>query len=455
MVLRMSGRYAVAVVGGATAGAEAAGMLAEHGAIVAVFEQNARPYGKIEDGLPRWHVKLRQKEYETVNQRLDRPEVHFVPLTKIGRDIDFRALATEWGFTAVILALGAWRDRPFPVEGADRYIGRGLTYQNPFIHWFNHSREPDYTGQQCQVEDSAIVVGGGLASLDVMKVLQIETVRLALERRGVREEMLHLEHDGIPAVLAAHGLSWDALGLKAATLFYRRRIEDMPLTEIPDDADAARRQKLEATRRRILEKVGQKYLFDLRPQRVPVGLLVEGDRLVGLRFQRTDIVGSRVIPVEGAIEEVHAPLVISSIGSIPAPLPGIPQRGEVYDYTDRELGRVAGYDTVFGAGNVVTGKGNILASRKHSIQVGTHVIEQFLGLNEDHHEGEEAALDSITGSVNESVKRIAEWVRTRPLLDADKVEAILRRVHARQQAVGYGGSYREWIKRHAPAEVTP
>ena len=52
--------------------------------MVVVFEQNARPYGKIEDGLPRWHVKLRQKEYETVNERLDRPNVHFVPLTKIG-----------------------------------------------------------------------------------------------------------------------------------------------------------------------------------------------------------------------------------------------------------------------------------------------------------------------------------------------------------------------------------
>jgi ferredoxin--NADP+ reductase len=455
MVRHVSGSYVIAVVGGATAGAEAAGMFAEHGVTVVVFEQNARPYGKIEDGLPRWHVKLRRKEYETVNQKLDRPEVHFVPLTKIGRDIDFRALATDWGFTAVILALGAWRDRPFPVEGADRYIGRGLIYQNPFIYWFNHSCEPGYTGPQCAVEDGAIVVGGGLASLDVMKVLQIEAVRLALERQGIREDALHIEATGIPDMLTAHGLSWDALGLKPATLFYRRRIEDMPLTEIPDDADAARREKLEATRRRILEKVMQKYLFEVRPQRVPVGPLVEGDRLVGLRFQRTEIAGGHVTPVEDAIEDVHAPLVISSIGSIPAPLPGIPQRGEVYDYTDRQLGRVAGYDTVFGAGNAVTGKGNILASRKHSIQVGTHVIEQFLGLSDGKHEGEEAALDSISGSVSESVRRIAEWVRSRPLLDADTVEAILRRVRARQQAVGYTGSYRDWITRHAPADFTP
>jgi ferredoxin--NADP+ reductase len=446
--------YVIAVVGGATAGAEAARTLADRGATVVVFEQNARPYGKIEDGLPRWHVKLRQKECATVDQRLDRPEVHFVPLTKIGRDVDFRALVAEWGFTAVILALGVWRDRPLPIEGADQYMGRGLIYQNPFIYWFNHFREDGYTGPRYQIEDGAIVVGGGLASLDVIKVLQIETVRLALARRGIHEDVLHLEAAGIPDVLAAHGLSWDALGLKGATLFYRWRIEDMTLTEIPDETDATRRQKLEATRRRILERVMQKYLFQVRPQLVPVGLLVESDRLAGLRFQRTGMTGAHMIPVEGAFEEVRAPLVISSIGSIPVPLPGVPQRGELYDFTDPELARLAGYDMVFGAGNVVTGKGNILSSRKHGIQVGTQVIEQFLGL-EGHHAGEEAGLDAITGSVKHSVGRIAEWLRTRTPLDSDKVDAIVRRVRARQQAVGYSGSYREWIERHAPAEATP
>lgn len=445
--------YVVAVIGGATAGAETASMLADREAIVVVFEQNVRPYGKIEDGLPRWHVKLRQKEYATVNEKLDRPEVHFVPQTKIGRDIDFRALATKWGFTAIILAVGAWKDRPLPIEGAERYVDRGLVYQNPFIHWFNDFSEGGDSGPPYQVEDGAIVVGGGLASIDVMKVLQIETVRLALERRGIREDMLHLEHAGIPDTLAAHGLSWESLGLKGATLFYRRRIEDMPLTDIPEDADAARREKFEATRRRIVEKAMQKYLFRVQPQRVPVGLLVEGDRLVGLRFQQTQITDGRVLPVPGATEDVRAPLVISSIGSIPAPLPGIPQRGEVYDFTDLELGRIAGYDTVFGAGNAVTGKGNIIASRRHSIQVGTHVIEQFLGLGSDGHQGEEAALDSITGPVDESVEKIATWVRNRPPLATDQVEAILRRVRARQEAVGYAGSYREWISRVAPSDT--
>ena len=427
-------------------------MLADRGAIVVVFEQNVRPYGKIEDGLPRWHVKLRLKEYETVNQKLDRPHVHFVPLTKIGSDIDFRALAREWGFTAVILALGAWRDRPLPLAGADQYIGRGLVYQNPFIHWFNHFHEPDYRGPQHRIEDGTIVVGGGLASIDVIKVLQIESVRQALEHRGIREDMLRLEQDGIPDVLAQHGLSWEALGLRGATLFYRRRIEDMPLVDVPEDADAARQQKFEAIRRRILEKAMRKYRFRVAPQQLPVGLLTEGNRLVGLRFQRTRIERGCVHPIHGATMEVFASLVISSIGSIPEPMPGISERGELYDFSDRTLGRIAGYETVFGAGNAVTGKGNILASRKHSIVVATHLIEQFLGLGEGGHQGEEELLDSLTSSVHEEVSQLANWIGSRPRLSPTQIDSILHRVRARQQAVGYGGSYREWIKRHAPLE---
>jgi hypothetical protein len=37
--------------------------------------------------------------------------------------------------------------------------------------------------------------------------------------------------------------------------------------------------------------------------------------------------------------------------------------------------------------------------------------------------------------------------------DVEKVEAILRRVHARQEAVRYTGSYREWITRFAPTNM--
>ena len=251
----------MAVIGGAVAGAETAGALAASGAEVVVFEQNPRPYGKIEDGLPRWHVHLRRKEYESISEHLSKPGVHFVPKTGIGRDIPFAELVKDWGFSGVVLACGAWRDRPLPVEGADAYIDKGLIYQNPFIIWFNHANEADYRGQRFEPRDGALVVGGGLASIVVVKALMLETVRAKLRERGIDEPMLELEVKGIPKVLARHGLEFEALGLEGCTLFYRRDLDDMPLVEMPDDADEKRAEKVRGSRRKLLEKAMEKYRF--------------------------------------------------------------------------------------------------------------------------------------------------------------------------------------------------
>jgi ferredoxin--NADP+ reductase len=82
--------HVVGIVGGAVSGSVAAQILAERGCEVVVFEQNDRPYGKIEDGLPRWHTKLRRQEYDKIDARLARPNIHFVPRTRLGRDMEFR-----------------------------------------------------------------------------------------------------------------------------------------------------------------------------------------------------------------------------------------------------------------------------------------------------------------------------------------------------------------------------
>ncbi|MEE8176711.1 MAG: NAD(P)-binding protein, partial [Acidobacteriota bacterium] len=119
----------VAIIGGAVAGSVAAEILAEQGIRVVVFDQNTRPYGKIEDGLPRWHLAQRKQEYARIDARLKKPGVTFIPSTRLGSDLDFQELVEQWGFSAVSLANGAWRDRGVGVEGADAYIDKGLIYQ--------------------------------------------------------------------------------------------------------------------------------------------------------------------------------------------------------------------------------------------------------------------------------------------------------------------------------------
>ncbi|NJN28546.1 MAG: FAD-dependent oxidoreductase [Cyclobacteriaceae bacterium] len=242
MSIKESGHHFIAIFGGAVAGAEAASQLAKQGFRIVVFDQSKLPYGKIEDGLPKWHYKLRDKEEAHIDEKLDHENILFVPNTKLGRDIGFEEVL-HWGFSAIILATGAWRDRPLPVEGIDSYIGKGLSYQNPFVYWYNHKHEPGYNGPSFYIHDNALIVGGGLASLDVVKIVMMETVQKALKTRGIEENMFSLEH-GINKALEKHRLSLPELGLVGCTLCYRRRDIDMPLSPMaantPELAEKAR-----------------------------------------------------------------------------------------------------------------------------------------------------------------------------------------------------------------------
>ncbi len=178
-----SGKHFVAVIGGSIAGSEAAFILAEKGFRVVVFDQKNLPYGKIEDGLPKWHIGLRNKEEKKIDERLSHPNVRFVPGVRLGKDIALDELANEWGFSAVIIAIGAWLDRKLPIDGIEKFRNKGLIYQNDLFYWFNHHHESNYQGPKYNLPDATCVIGGGLASIDVVKMVMIEITNTALKER--------------------------------------------------------------------------------------------------------------------------------------------------------------------------------------------------------------------------------------------------------------------------------
>lgn len=449
-------QHAVAVVGGATAGAEVSGYLAERGCYVAVFEQNPRPYGKIEDGLPRWHVKLRRQEFAKIDAHLSHPNVDFVPLTRIGRDLDFMELVNDWGFDAVVLACGAWRDRPLPLPDAEQYVGRGLAYQNPFIYWFNHHEEAAYNGPECAAPDGSLVIGGGLASLDVAKVLVFEPGMQALAEHGVSVDVESIEHAGFPKLLQRHGLSWETLGLRGSTLLYRRRMEDMPVVDMPEGLDEKKRTKIEAARRRLVEKAMEKYGFNVLPLRQPEALLVEDGRVVGLRLRVMRPLGDRKVEPTQSVEDHRAPLVVSSIGSIPEPIAGLPMVKELFDFEDPDVGRLRGFSNVFAVGNVVTGRGNIVASRRHAAQISEQIAAAYLGVAAPEDGAAEArpqhatADDEVTLVAEHKAHAVSRAVdktlRSQSPVARTSLSSARAQVASRQRAVGYPGDYHTWIQ---------
>ncbi|MHC4820128.1 MAG: hypothetical protein ACYTDX_00235 [Planctomycetota bacterium] len=443
-------RHVAAVIGGAVSGAEATATLVEAGIDVVVFEQNSRPYGKIEDGLPRWHNKQRSQEYKKLDGKLDRPEVTFVPNTAVGKDVGFRELVEDWGFSAVLLANGAWKDRSPRLPGADDLVGKGFYYQNALIHWFNHHHEEGYDGPGYEIVDGGYVLGGGLASIDVCKVLMLETVAAKLRERGIEVDVVEMEHKGINKTLAAHEVAFEDLGLKGCTLIYRRTIGEMPVASARNNTPEEK-ERAAGVRRKLIDLAKTKYLFNVVEHRAGKEFVLEDGRVKGIVVRRTEYQDGRLVTVDDTEETLDTTLVISSIGSIPVPMEGIEMDGEFYSYTDWDTGELAGYDGVHALGNVVTGKGNIALSRKHGKLIADHVIAKYLGVDEDDVEEQpiEEATDALADKSREQAEKIAASVSKRPAITDEALASVREKVAARHSEIGYD-AYGPWMDRVSP-----
>jgi ferredoxin--NADP+ reductase len=411
-------KHVVAVVGGAVAGSEMVKALTDKGISCVVFDQNILPHGKIEDGLPKWHSKQRDSEEALINDRLSHPLVHYIPSCKLGRDISFDELMS-WNFSAVVLATGAWKDRSLPIDGIDEYINNGLYYQNPFVYWYNHKHEPGYAGQQYEIADDTMIIGGGLASIDVAKIVMIELVGKKLEERGVQTDLFQLNH-GINKVLEKNKLKFSELGLKGCTLFYRRRNTEMPLAQ-PANNTPEQLLKVQNSRQKILANYMSKFFFNFQPCMAPVDKVIENGKLTGIVFRKTDADEKKCVEIAGSETIIKTPVVISSIGSIPELIPGALSQGSTFKITDEDSCRLQGHENVFIVGNAVTGKGNIRDSLLHAKHIAVWMNEHFFP----------QAEDLADASVQKIMNNVKQW----------------------QQKQSYPGNYAVWVKEHTPVRI--
>ncbi len=439
----------IAVFGGSVAGSEAAFQLAQRGFRVVVFDQNKLPYGKIEDGLPLWHVRLRDKEENLINKKLDHENIRFIPMVKLGQDIEFNDVVNNWGFSAIILATGAWHDRPMAIDGIEKYIGNGLIYQNPFMFWFNHKHEIEYEGPDIRVEDNTLVVGGGLASLDVIKACMIELVSNALIKIGIETNLFELER-GIKGVLEKYDLNLSDLGINGCTLVYRRRAQDMPLTNrlknTPEEIEKAVSITI-----KILNNFKEKYLFRFEECLSPLRI-IEGSngKIEGLVLQKMKVKDGTLTEVPDETKTISCKSIISSIGSLPEPIEGVPTDGPVYKIADPVNSKVAGYDNVFAVGNAVTGRGNIKDSLLHGKETTLNIIDDYL---EFEAESFSKMLRRQENRIDEQTANIAEQVAHKKFENDNVIQSILDKTTALQKKSNCNGNYMDWIRQHLPERL--
>jgi NADPH-dependent glutamate synthase beta subunit-like oxidoreductase len=197
--------------------------------------------------------------------------------------------------------------------------------------------------------------------------------------------------------------------------------------------------KLQSARVKIMDRVIRKYFVKFEELSRPVETIVEGDRLAGIRFQKTEVVDGRVHGLEGTEFDVRAAMVISSIGSIPRPIEGIPTKGELYHYDSWDTGEVHGLPGVFGLGNVLTGKGNIRDSRANAIEIIEKVVAAYLGVGEEPEE--------TPGSGSAEAEAVAEQATAGEPMTVDAMKALAARIDSRHEAIGYK-DFASWIEAH-------
>ncbi len=447
----------IAVIGGSIAGSEAASLLAKKGYRVAVFDQNPLPYGKLEDGLPMWHASLRDRQEAGIDDKLDHPNIRYIPLVQIGRDIPFDNLVKDWGFSAIILANGAWDDRRLSLERIHEFEGKNLIYQNPFLYWFNHKHEPGYKGPKVEIKNNAIVLGGGLASIDVVKIIMMELVIKALkEQHQIDIDIFTLEKKGVRSILEEHQLSLESLGIVPANLVYRRAAEDMPLAQAKDNTPE-RIEKARQTSKKLIEKYVDKFMFTFIPKAVLIDEIIEDDSFEGLVFRKVELEGRKMIPTEETFE-IRSKFVVSSIGSVPKKIEHLFYEGEQLKMRPETEYHVHGYDNVFAIGNAITGKGNIMSSKKHGKEMTAKIIDAHLEemVNIDDHDALEEKLDAHNGAiralVDKQVDEIEKEILTHELMSPEEIKELLKKTASLNKEHEFS-DYRRWIKEHKPVRL--
>jgi NADPH-dependent glutamate synthase beta subunit-like oxidoreductase len=441
----------IAIIGGSISGSEAANVLAQNGFRVVVFDMNKLPYGKIEDGLPNWHVNLRDRQIAEIDSKLDQENIRFVPCVKIGNDIDFIDLVNNWGFSAIILANGAWQDRTLQIPSTEKFIDRDIIYQNSFINWFNHKHEHDYFGKNYFIKNSTVVIGGGLASLDVIKVVMIELVKKQLYlKKGIDIDLFTLEKEGILDILQKNNTTLNELGIKKATLVYRRTAKDMPLKS-PKDERIESVEKAKLVSEKLLNKYVEKYQFNFIPLSIPVKLSEKNGKLSGLILQNVEIINGNVVPIENSFNKVICEMLISSIGSIPEKIKGLNYTNSSLKMRDERDYHVYGFENVFAMGNAVTGRGNIQESKQHGKQMTEIIIDKHL--TED---AFEKWLTNHNNQIKSKVKKqlnsIIEQIKIQEIKPEEITQEILNKTAAIHKKLNYT-TYKNWIFKNTPIRL--
>ena len=188
-------REKIAVIGAGPAGLTAASDLSDEGYEVTVFERAPVPGGMLVLGIPRYRLPRRIVDFEIGAITLK--GVHIELDSEIGNAQEL----FEKGYSAVIIAAGAVKDRPLHIPGSHR---TGVWGSISFLERIN-------LGESLTLEGRVVVVGGGSSAFDAARTAvrcgadEVTVVyrRTENEMPADRDEIKEAKDEGVKIVTLA------------------------------------------------------------------------------------------------------------------------------------------------------------------------------------------------------------------------------------------------------------
>ncbi|MER5969811.1 FAD-dependent oxidoreductase [Streptomyces sp. NPDC002055] len=334
----------VAVVGSGPSGVYTAQALVEQEAVpdvhVHVLDRLPCPYGLVRYGVAPDHEKIKSLQ-NTLRRVLEHPRVGFLGHVRVGAD----GLSPErllGLYHAVVYCVGAATDRRLGIPGEDL---AGSLSATEFVSWY--SAHPDAAPRGFPLgARSVVVIGVGNVAVDVARVL----ARSADELRPTDVPQAALGVLAASRVTDVHMVGRRGPAQARFTTKELRELGTLPGADVlVDPAETALDpavtdlSELPAVCRRNVQVLrdwaarpprGRDRRIHLRFRLRPVALLPapDGERVAGVRFERTVPDGRGGITGTGRFEEIDAQLVLRSVGYRGVPLPGLPfdaERGTV------------------------------------------------------------------------------------------------------------------------------
>jgi len=382
----------VAIVGSGPAGFYTADALMNSGDDVSVdfIERLPTPFGLIRGGVAPDHQTTKNVARKYEKTALMEP-VRYYGNVEVGRDVSLTELREI--YDAVVLAIGAPRDRLMNIPGEDK---TGVFGSADFVGWYNG--HPDFRDLNPNLNVStAAVIGVGNVAIDVARLLVRTEEELATADIPVHAEKAILESFIDDVHIFGRRGPVEAKFTNVELREMGKLEQSVPVLDagqLPEGvgelSDRDKRLK-ERNLKTLREFAARKP--DEQPKRVhfrfyasPTEVL-GGDRVEGLRLERTKVEDGRAVGT-GEYFDIKCGLVFTSIGYRSDPLEGAPF-DEKQGIVPNDDGRVD--EGLYAVGWIKRGPTGVISSnRPDGVAVAEHIHKDFGAVAKDAKPGREA-----------------------------------------------------------------